>query len=81
MDDLFTRKKRRSPLLLAGAGLFALLALISFVEAMRDPPLIFSGFEVASAAERVAYRVGAGSLSLLLAVAIFPRVDPPELRE
>ncbi len=73
VDDLFSRKKRRSPLLLIGSVAFALLAAASLFEVARDAPLVFAGRAVEPLAERVGYRIGAALFCLLMAALLFPR--------
>ena len=68
VEDIFQRKKRRSPLLRIGGAFFALLALISLVDAMRAAPLSFGGGVVASTLEAIVYRLVAALLCGLLAV-------------
>lgn len=76
MNDLLFRKPKPSPFLLGGAILFGLLAAASFVEAVRDSPMVLAGYEVDSSVERLGYRIGAGLICTLLAAALYPRSEP-----
>jgi len=62
VDDIFQRKKRRRPFLRLGGVFFALLALVSLVDAIRAAPLPFGGGLQATTFESVAYRLAAAGL-------------------
>jgi hypothetical protein len=76
MNDLFApRRSRRSPLVWTGTGLFALLAVVSAVDALRGAaPSPAEG--AVSVQEAVVYRAGAAFLSAALAVWIFVAGGP-----
>jgi hypothetical protein len=67
VDDIFQKKKRR-PFLRIGGVFFALLALVSLVDAIRAAPLPFGGTAQATTLESILYRVAAAALCGTFAV-------------
>jgi len=68
VDDIFQRKKRRRPFLRIGGAFFALLAIVSLVDAIRAAPLPFGGSLQATTFESVVYRLAAAMLCGAFAV-------------
>jgi hypothetical protein len=79
MSDLFSqRRNRRSPLVLVGSAVFALLAVVSAVDALRGAaPLASEG--ALTHGDATTYRIVAAVICALIAVWIFvgggPRRD------
>ncbi len=61
VEDIFTRKKRR-PFLRIGGVFFALLSVVSLVDAIRAAPLPLGGATQATTLESVLYRIAAAAL-------------------
>ncbi|WP_373047667.1 hypothetical protein [Vulgatibacter sp.] len=68
MEDIFQRKKRRRPFARLGGFFFAVLAVVSLVDAVRAAPLSFGGGNDASTFEAVIYRLAAASFCGALAL-------------
>ena len=77
VDDIFQRKKRRRPFLRLGGLFFALLAIVSVVDAIRAAPLPFGGTTQATTFESVIYRLAAAMLCGAFAVYL---LSPPRSR-
>lgn len=70
MDEIFQKKKRKRPLARIGGMLFAVMAAVSLMEAVRAAPLPVGGGVELGGVEAILYRLAAtffcGALALWL---------------
>lgn len=68
MDDIFQKKKRKRPLARVAGILFAVLAGVSLVEAIRAAPLEVGGGVELGGVEAILYRLAATFFCAALAI-------------